>query len=135
MIDLALLVDMLPGANDHALGRRDVYHRGLPRVLVRYPDGQREAVGAAAKIDGERAGEVHQQRAGAIGGSIYIGTRRQGRVAAEHASDAVVATVDVLVFACQDAVEPVEDMLLDCHDGSVMVFGPRPVAWVRCCVR
>ncbi len=66
VVDLALLVDVLPRPYDHGLGRRDVYYRGFSGVSVRYPYRERESVRVAAEVDGERAGEVHQQRAGAI---------------------------------------------------------------------
>lgn len=69
MVDLALLVHVLPRPYHHGLGRRDVYDRRFSGVSVRYPYRERESVRAAAKVDGQRAGEVHQQRAGAVGGS------------------------------------------------------------------
>ncbi len=46
---------------------------------------------------------------------MYIRPRRQGRVLRESLGYIVVGAIDVVVFAGQDAVEPVEDMLLDHH--------------------
>lgn len=60
VVDLALLVDVLSRPYDHGIGRRNVYYRWFSRVSVRYPYRERESVRVAAKVDGERAGQVHQ---------------------------------------------------------------------------
>lgn len=130
MVHLALGVDVLPRAHHHGLGRRHVDERGLARVRVRHPYRQREPVRAPAEDDGQRARDVQQQRAGAVGEgcgretsavasansrgprgqrgrarTVHVGPGRERREAAQRARDVAVRAVDVVVFLPRRARE------------------------------
>lgn len=61
---------------------------------------------------------MHQEGAGTIGEGVHIGSWSEGWVSCEDGGDVVVGAVHIVIFTCQDAVEPVEHMLLDRHRGD-----------------
>lgn len=61
---------------------------------------------------------MQQQGAGAIGEGVNIGPWRKRWVSSEDSGDVVVGAVDVVIFARQDAVQPVKHVLLDGHRGG-----------------
>ena len=69
VVDEALRINVLARAYHHVLRRRDINQWGFPRVGMRHPDGDGKPVGTATEANGDRARQVQQQRAGAIGES------------------------------------------------------------------
>lgn len=57
---------------------------------------------------------------------MNVGPRRQGRILGEGLGYVVVRAIDVVIFAGQDAVQPVEDVLLDDHVAGVESRLPPP---------
>ncbi len=124
MINPALPTNMLPGPNQHALGRRHIHNRRLSRVCVRDPQGQRVSVGGAAKWHGDGAGELQQEGGRAIlvrcdgeadsapfvshGGqrgsrlrTVHFGAWLESGILGEGLGDVRVCAVDVVVFLAQ----------------------------------
>lgn len=115
MIDLTLRVDVLPGSNHDGFGGCDVYEGRLARICVRNPYGYWESVHVAAEVDGEGSGQMQEQRAGAIGESVHIGSWGERRSVGQGLSDVAVGAINIVVFAGEDAVQPVQHMLLNGH--------------------
>lgn len=115
MVDLALRIDVLPWPHNHSLSRGHVDERRLSWVCVRNPYRDGETVCGAAKVDRYCAGDVEEEGRGAIGECVHICPRRQRWILGQGLGDVVVCAVDIVVFTCQDAVQPVEDMTLDNH--------------------
>lgn len=122
----SLRVDVLAGAHHHGVGGCHVAQRRLARVGVRHPYGDGEAVGRAAEDHGDGAREMEEQGRDAIVESMNVGPRRQGRILGEGLGYVVVRAIDVVIFAGQDAVQPVEDVLLDDHVAGVESRLPPP---------
>lgn len=58
---------------------------------------------------------MQQQRAGAIGEGVHVGSGCKGRVSCQGLGDIVVGAVDIMVFTSQHAIEPIQDVLMDRH--------------------
>jgi hypothetical protein len=73
---------------------------------------------------------MQQQRAGTIGKSVDVRTRREGGIPRQCLSNVAVGTIDIMIFARQDAVQPVEDMLVYWH-GYLLPTSPPLWEWTR----
>lgn len=118
MVHSTVAAHMLPGPHDHVLRGRHVYHRRFSRITIGDPYSHREAIGCAAKGDGQGAAEEQQQRRSSIFIRVDLSARCERRVTREHLGCVVVCTLDVRVLAGEDAVQPVEHL-----------FGHRAHTW------
>lgn len=82
---------------------------------MRNPYGDWESVHVAAEVDGEGSGQMQEQRAGAIGESVHIGSWGERRSVGQGLSHVAVGAINIVIFTGEDAVQPVQHMLLNGH--------------------